>query len=266
MRDDPAWIAVAGGSLPLWRAGSGDGPLILFVHGWTLEARIWAPQFEGLSQRRCVAAFDRRGFGRSTAPPDPSAEIDDIATLLDTLGEPSAVIVGLSQGARSVAAFAVRHPDRVSHMALVGAPSLCASPDYAPRETLPIDEMRDCARRGDWDGLRAAWSGHDLLAMPGASADARAVLDDVIEAYRGRDLMATRPALELDLASLAQLEMPTLIVTGALEGPARQMAGDALASIMPNARRERIDGACHLSTLSHAAHFNLLLDEFLSGG
>ncbi len=77
-------IPVDGGDLHVVRRGS--GPPLLMLHGWALDHRMWRPQWTGLERDFELILPDRRGFGRSTAPPDLRREVDDVMTILDTLG------------------------------------------------------------------------------------------------------------------------------------------------------------------------------------
>ena len=48
---------------------AGDGPAVLFLHGWALDLDMWRAQFEALASRYRLIAFDRRGFGLSSGTP-----------------------------------------------------------------------------------------------------------------------------------------------------------------------------------------------------
>ena len=53
-----------------------------------------------LADRFRLVAIDRRGFGRSTAPPDLNREVADLVAVRDALGLDRMVLVGMSQGGR----------------------------------------------------------------------------------------------------------------------------------------------------------------------
>ena len=81
----------------------GDGPAILFVHGYPLDRTIWADQIAALEGFRRIAP-DLRGMGRSDAPDlgySMAIYAADLAALLDTLGVDDVVLCGLSMGATS---------------------------------------------------------------------------------------------------------------------------------------------------------------------
>jgi hypothetical protein len=66
----------------------GDGPAILFIHGYPLDRTIWRDQIDGLDGYRRIAP-DLRGMGQSDAPDlgyGMGIYADDLAALLDALG------------------------------------------------------------------------------------------------------------------------------------------------------------------------------------
>ncbi len=89
-----------GGELHVIERGEGR-PLVL-LHGITLRADVWAPQFHQLAGRYRVIAPDLRGHGRSTAGSDGFGLLrlaTDVATLLDALDLHEVVLVGHSMAA-----------------------------------------------------------------------------------------------------------------------------------------------------------------------
>jgi alpha/beta hydrolase fold len=78
----------------------GDGPAILFCHGFPDTSYTWRRQMQAVASAGYRAlAPDMRGYGRSSAPADaalytPLQTVGDLVGLLDSLHIPSAVIVG----------------------------------------------------------------------------------------------------------------------------------------------------------------------------
>src|SRR4051794_18749674 len=104
----------------------GDGPPVVFSHGWPLSADAWKDQILYLASRgyRCIA-HDRRGHGRSGQPwrgNDIDTYADDLATLVEGLDLKKAILVGHPTGGGEVARYIGRHgTKRVAKTVLIAA-------------------------------------------------------------------------------------------------------------------------------------------------
>ena len=96
-------LITAGGFAPAFAASSangleyevtGEGQLIVFIHGSKLDRRMWAPQVARFCGFAKVLTYDLRGLGASDTPTDTYSDAADLATLLHELGASSAIIVG----------------------------------------------------------------------------------------------------------------------------------------------------------------------------
>ena len=92
---------------------AGAGPAVVFVHGFTLDTRMWDDQWTVFGERYRVVRYDLRGFGRSEAEPVPYSDLDDLLALLNCLDIERAHLVGLSMGGMVLVHFALTHPRRV---------------------------------------------------------------------------------------------------------------------------------------------------------
>jgi pimeloyl-ACP methyl ester carboxylesterase len=190
---------VSGGSeLAATRCGAiefaslGEGPSVLVVHGagGGFDQGLEVAQKLAAGGFR-VLAMSRFGYLRTPLPADasPAAQADAHACLLDHLGIERAAIVGISAGAPSSMQFALRHPRRTTHLALLVplayAPGERAAP---PRAT---QFMLERAVRSDllyWTALQVApgFVVESVLATPpallaAASARERARVRDVMQ-------------------------------------------------------------------------------------
>jgi len=252
-------IGVRGGAVEVETAGAGLA--IVLLHGWALDRRVWSPQMAPLSRRFRVVAIDRRGFGRSTAPPDLAAEVDDLMVVKKKLGLDRLILVGMSQAGRIVLQFALAHPDSVAGIVLQGAPLDGFLPGPRPEEAIPLSSYVALARAGQLERMKQMWRGHAL--MRAESAPARTCLDQLLVGYQGRDLIAPEPAPLASIAGrLEYVHAPALVVTGEHDARWRQLVGDALAYGLPHARRAIVAGGEHLCNLTHPDDFNALIESF----
>jgi pimeloyl-ACP methyl ester carboxylesterase len=128
-------------------AEAGEGPLVVFAHGWPESWYSWRSQLEAVAAAGFrVAAPDMRGYGETDAP----REIDaydvptlcrDLVGLIDAYGEEQAVLVGHDWGAAVVWNCSLLHPDRVRAVAAMSVPYRGRGPNP------PIEAMK--ARFGD---------------------------------------------------------------------------------------------------------------------
>ncbi|KAG9459752.1 hypothetical protein H6P81_004260 [Aristolochia fimbriata] len=100
-------------------AEKGQGPAILFVHGFPELWYSWRHQIIGLAARgyRCIAP-DMRGYGETDAPPAHTSytvfhTVGDLVGLLDALGLEQVFVVGHDWGAHLAWSFCQFRPDRV---------------------------------------------------------------------------------------------------------------------------------------------------------
>ena len=104
----------------------GTGPVVVFSHGWPLNADAWEDQMLFLASNgyRCVA-HDRRGHGRSSQPwngNNMDTYADDLATVVNTLDLKGATFVGHSTGGGEAARYIGRHgTGRAAKAVLIGS-------------------------------------------------------------------------------------------------------------------------------------------------
>src|SRR5262244_3050674 len=106
------------GGIKLFFEDRGAGkPAFVFVHGWSCDHSVFAPQAEHFSQRHRVLSVDLRGNGESDKPQGSypiTNDADDIAYISEQLELGKIVAVGHSGGGLAVLQLAVAHPDHVA--------------------------------------------------------------------------------------------------------------------------------------------------------
>lgn len=88
------------------------------------DAPIWGPMFKQLAQNHRFIRYDERGNGlsdREVAHLDFPLFVEDLATVVACNQLQKFALLGISQGASVSIEYAVRHPDKVSHLILFGA-------------------------------------------------------------------------------------------------------------------------------------------------
>jgi pimeloyl-ACP methyl ester carboxylesterase len=115
--------------VPIAYTTMGAGSPVVLLHGFTETAASW--QEAGYVDRfvqagRQVVLIDCRGHGGSGKPHDAAAyggdkRARDVVAVLDALGLPEADLVGFSMGGLMALATALRFPQRVSRLIVIGA-------------------------------------------------------------------------------------------------------------------------------------------------
>jgi len=258
------WIDVSGGRLFVEVAGQGEP--ILLLHGWPLDHRMFEPQLKVLAERFRVIAPDRRGFGKSEAGPGLRLELDDIDAVLDALNEDSTHLLGMSQGGRIALRYATTRPERVRSLMLQGA--VIDGYDVAGSEDdgVPVVDYAELAAIGRLDEVVDQWLNHPMMRLDDRHQSAQQLLREIMQDYRGLDLLdfdAASYAPGHDVfAALSDLPMPTLVLTGAEETPARRAHAAALVSRIPDCHELVFQRSGHLSNLTEAEAYNASIIRF----
>lgn len=230
------------GNVSIYYEVFGSGPPVLVLHGGLGSLVDMRHQIESLAKNHLVIAPDSRGHGRSTdsAGPLSYAEMaEDVHALLDRLAIRKADIVGWSDGGIIGLTLALRYPERVGRLVVIGAnfdPAGLVSP---PLPDPPIPPAPRLYR----------WIAPDPAHWP--------VL------YRKvTGMWRTQPHFTLD--ELGRIRSPTLVIAGEFDAVQRAHT-DTLAAAIPSAREYIIPGATHQAPVTHPAAVNAQILEFLDG-
>ena len=257
----------------------GDGPPLVRAAHWVThldyewESPVWRHWMEGLSRGRMLVRYDERGCGLSEADPEDisfEAFVRDLETVVDELGLERFPLMGLSQGGPVAIEYAVRHPERVSRLVLVGAfmqgRIVRARTEEESREAeLQRDLIRMGWRRDDPsfrlyfsstfmpDAPPQLWSDFAELMRRTTSAENALRLNDV--------------SVRLDVSeSATRVDVPTLILHGRHDTRIPFSQGVELATRIRGSRLVPLDTRNHLLQPDEPAWHDLLreLETFLA--
>lgn len=217
-------VVVGGLELHTWVAGQGR-PVVL-VHGFGVSGRYMLPLAQSLAERHSVFVPELPGYGRSQKPHVPLG-IGELAVALagclDALGLDRPAFVANSMGCQVVTELAVRLPERVGPLALIGP---------------TVDPQRRLARRQLLAALR------DSAREP-LSLLARAAYDDAVHGV-GALLATARSALtdriEQRLPLIAQ---PTLVLCGEADGFVSAEWAERVVALLPRSALVIVPGEPH---------------------
>jgi len=237
---------------------AGRGQPMILLHGLGMTKETWLPSFGALAGKHRVYAIDQIGLGRSDKP-----DVDyTIATFVDflhgflvaqKLGQ--ATLVGSSLGGWIALEFAVRHPDMVDRLVLVGSaglPWLHPAPvDFNPTSL--------AATRARMEALV-----HDKKRV--TEPIVRQVFADHLRNNDGSTIQRTFAGLASSRfvdGRLASIRVPTLVVWGREDEMIPLAAGEMLRDGIAGARLVVFDHCGHLPHVEMPAEFTRAVLEFL---
>ena len=212
----PSRLTVNGVSLAV--EVRGEGPAVLFVHGYPLDRTIWRDQIDSLEGYRRIAP-DLRGMGQSDAPDlgyGMGIYADDLAALLDALGVDEVVLCGLSMGGYVVFEFLRRWRHRVRALILMDTRAEADSTEGRRARDAAAATARDggAGAVGGGDAARRCWPRAARSARPSSSTRVRGMMAATPVAGMVGALAAMRDRHDSTglLPTLAGL--PTLVLVG----------------------------------------------------
>lgn len=252
-----------GGRLIAYDEASPPDPrgTVLLLGGLGGTRLTWRGQLRAFGRRYRTLAPDHRDSGASDpaeADYTTAEQADDAAAFLRVLGAGPAHVLGLSMGGFVALHIALRHPDLVRSLVLVGTSAGGARhvpPDPAGLEALRPDftlPHRERALRSARRMMRPGFL-DDFPAVAQAIAASAEYAPPTPESY-ARQFRSTRSH---DVTGdLATLRVPTLVVHGTADPVIRFANGEHLAGAIPGAELLAYPGTGHLPHLEQPADFN----------
>lgn len=236
--------------LSTWHEVRGKGQPVVLLHGAFAGASSWSAQAPALAESGYqVHVPERRGHAHTPDVPGPltyGVMADDTAAYLDDVVGGPAHLVGWSDGAVVALLVAQRRPDLVDRLVLIGQ-------YYNSSGKVPGGLTDQLIAGGDqvMGFLRAEYD----QVSPNGPEHFRVVFAKTLR------MLATEP--ELDLASLATVGAPTLVLQGDRDEVTLEH-GAAVATALPHGRLAVLPGT-HALPVENPAVANALLVWFLAG-
>ena len=252
--------AVAGSGPPLVKA-----PTWLSHVGMDSDSPVWRHWWAALASEHLFLRFDQRGSGLSdrVVPQLSFASwVSDLEAVVDAFGLERFILFGMSQGGPIAVEYAARHPERVSHLVVVGG--------YArgwARRGQPTDEhlaLLTLIERGwatDNPAFRQVFTSQ---FMPDATADQMRWFNELerVSASPEIALLFQKEVGEIDVtASAAGIRVPTLVFHSRDDARVPAEQGRELAALIPTARLVLLPSNNHILLESEPA-WSMFLDEF----
>ena len=247
---------------------AGQGPVIVLIHDGNIHREVWDDQFLYFAKNHKVIRYDRRGYGRSSAATVPYTNLDDLNALFTELKIDKACLMGMSMGGRLAVDFALRYPEKVTALVLVGAP--VGGFPYTSHMTdrgghQPQFDTTDPAKYLAQARLYYVTEDPYTIYSENAAAKEKAkrlVLENPRHPGVSRN---EPPEIVPAYKRLGEIKVPTLILVGEFDIPDVHAHAGALNAGIPGSRRDIIKQAAHLVPLEQPEAFNKIVADFLAG-
>lgn len=257
---------------PLAHRIDGTGETVLLLNGGMMTIASWDAIAAPLAAHYRVVRCDFRGQLRSPGPhhPDLAGHVQDLVRLLDELGVRRAHAVGTSFGAEVALLLAASHPDRVASL-VAGTATDIATPLLQDGSAELRQELRGAAAGGNRDRLLTIL--HDLFYSPayvathGRELSERAAQIALLPDWwfaGAADLLAALENFDLR-RYLGGITCPVLVLAAGEDRVMPPERARALASAIPAARLEVVEGSGHALVVEQPERFVEICLEFLAG-
>jgi len=256
-------------------ASHGSGPPIVKAPNWLTHLEfdwrspLWRPWLQALGETNQVIRYDERGSGLSDWEVEDfslDAWVADLEAVVDAAEVERFALLGLSQGAQIAIAYAVRHPERVSHLVVCGGCLGGGALNAAEREE---GEALDSLIKIGWGQANPVFRHvFTTLLVPGATPEVMDWVDELqrVSTSPENALRFSKAFHGIDVTGLApHVQAPTIVFHARDDQMIQFAEGRRLAAAVPSARFVPLEGRNHVFLTEEPAWqiFLVELREFL---
>jgi pimeloyl-ACP methyl ester carboxylesterase len=255
-------VAEVNGQRISYQDSGGDGPAILFSHGFLMDGSMFDAQVTGLRDRfRCIA-WDERGHGGTVAigPFTYWDSADDALALLDHLGIDRATFAGMSQGGFISMRAALTAPERVEALVLIDTQAGLEDPEVLPLYNALLEEWMANGPAAVQELVAGLIFGPGVETDPGYAkwaAHDRAAFALTFQTLVDRDELTER---------LGEIAQPALVIHGTADAAIPVWRAEQLRDGLLDCRElVLVEGAGHAANMSHPDIVNAAISRFVGG-
>ena len=253
-------------------ATTGNGPPLVKASNWLTHldfewgSPIWRHWYAALSMHHRLVRYDERGNGMSQRDvSDVSFDtwVRDLETVVDAAGLDRFPLLGISRGGPIAIAYAVKHPDRVTHLVLYGAFAAGLNHVGKPEELQARRALVSLMRLGWGLSNPAFCKTFTCRFIPEATPEHEQWFDELQRVSTSPENAARLMERDDDLdvrPLLSQVKTPTLVIHCDRDRAVPAAEGRLLAAEIPNAQYVSLPSANHLM-LEQEPAWPLFLEE-----
>ena len=260
-------VAVQNGSLDCQVSGS-KGATMILLHAGVADSRMWDEPAQRLASQFRVVRFDMRGFGSTRLPNGAFSYADDVQRVIEAGRSKAVWLVGASFGGRVAIDVALSCPELVTGLVLIAPAVSGFQPtgeivDFGNAE----DELLESGQ------LEAAAELNVRMWVDGpfrteAQVDGsirRNVFDMQLAAFEqpepeNADSIQLQPPA---IGRLEEIQVPVLIITGALDVPDFVALSEFLEGRIPDVERIVVPDAAHMVSMECPQRVAAWISEFV---
>lgn len=240
-------------------ATSGHGPPLVkaanylthLEHDW--NGPVWHHWLHELGRHHTLVRYDERGCGlsdRDVTDYSIDAWVRDMEAVVDAMGLERFPLLGISQGASVCVAYAVKHPEKVSHLILFGGYARGRfNRNLTDEEMLQAETMINVIRVG-WGKENPAFRQlFSTMLMPDGTPAQHDWLNELARLSSSPENTAVmeRAFYHINVTDLApRVSAPTLVLHPRSDASIPFEEGRLLASLIPDARFVPLDSRNHI--------------------
>ena len=239
-------------------ASSGNGPPLVKASNWLTHldfewgSPIWRHWWSALSQHHRVIRYDERGNGMSQRDVEDvnfDTWVRDLETVVDAAGLDRFPLLGISRGGPIAIAYAVKHPERVTHLVLYGAFAAGIAHIGTPEQLEARRSLASLLRLGWGLNNPAFCRTFTCRFIPEATPDHERWFDELQRVSTSPENAARLMDRDdhIDVRPLlSQVKAPTLVIHCDRDAAVPPERGRLLAAGIPGARYVSLPSANHL--------------------
>jgi DNA-binding SARP family transcriptional activator/pimeloyl-ACP methyl ester carboxylesterase len=237
----------------------GQGPVLVKAANWLSHLEydwnspVWRHWLVGLAENHTLVRYDERGCGLSdwnVKEFSLDAWVLDLETVVDAIGLERFPLLGISQGTAIAVAYAVRHPEKVSHLILYGGYLRGRlQRNLTPEQREEVELMHHLIKVG-WGQEHSAFRQvFSMLFLPEGTPEQ-------LHAFNELQRITTSPEIaarivdgfqHIDVLDVArQVSQPTLVLHARDELRIPFEEGRLTAATIPNARLITLESKNHI--------------------
>lgn len=255
------------GDTPLYYTDQGNGPAVIFIHGFPLTSALWQPQVDAfVAAGYRVIVPDLRGFGQTPvgqqACGSMATYVQDLEALVQHLQLSTAAWVGLSMGGYILLELLAKEQAPATAGVLCFTRAGAESPEGRDKRDALIQRLHA-------EGPEAVQQSFAELLLSPAHKNQPSWQQRLQQVMGQPTTVGMQQALEAmrdrqDSSSwLADIHCPCLVVCGAEDQIMPRQAARDLAAGLPQGRCQELAGVGHLGNLEASDAFNQALLSFL---